>query len=63
MLKPRKAYVVRVGDKFIGPRHMHRMLVDFEKAELFRYRAAARRIMFNRKADEVMTVLITLEDE
>lgn len=42
---------------------MHRMLVDFEKAELFRYRAAARRIMFNKKADEVMVVTITLEDE
>ena len=62
-MKPRKAYVVRVGDKFVGPRHMHRMLVDFEKAELFRYRAAARRIAYNKKADEIMTVLITLEVE
>ena len=62
-MKPRKAYVVRVGDKFVGPRHMHRMLVDFDKAELFRYKAAARRIMFNKKADEIMTVLITLEVE
>jgi hypothetical protein len=41
---------------------MHRMLVDFEKAELFRYKAAARRIAFNKKADEIMTVLITLEE-
>lgn len=63
MTKKRNAFVVRVGDKFIGPRHMHRMLVDFEKAELFRYRAAARRIMFNKKADEVLVVTITLEDE
>lgn len=58
----RKAFVVRVGDKFVGPRHMHRMLVGFEKAELFRYRAAARRIAFNKKADEIMTVIITLEE-
>ncbi len=58
----RKAFVVRVGEKFVGPRHMHRMLVDFEKAELFRYKAAARRIAFNKKADEIMTVTITLEE-
>lgn len=57
----RKAYVIRVGDKFIGPRHMHRMLVPFEKAELFRYRAAAKRVAFNKQADEIMVVTITLE--
>lgn len=58
----RKAFVVRVGDRFVGPRHMHRMLVDFDKAELFRYRAAARRVAFNKKADEIMVVTITLEE-
>lgn len=58
----RRAFVVRVGDKFVGPRHMHRALVDFEKAELFRYRAAARRVAFNKQADEIMAVTITLED-
>lgn len=57
----RKAYVVRVGEQFIGPRHMHRMLVPFEKAELFRYRAAAKRIAHAKKADEIMVVTITLE--
>lgn len=62
-MRSRKAFVVRVGEKFIGPRHMHRMLVDFDKAELFRYRAAARRIMWAKKADEIMVVTITLEDE
>lgn len=41
---------------------MHRALVDFEKAELFRYRAAARRVAFNKQADEIMAVTITLED-
>lgn len=58
----RTAYVVRVGDKFVGPRHMHRALVGFEKAELFRYRAAAKRVAYNKHADEVMVVTITLED-
>ena len=58
----RKAFVVRVGDKFVGPRHMHRMLVDFEKAELFRYRAAARRVAYAKKADEIMVVTIRLEE-
>lgn len=62
-MKTRRAFVVRVGDKFIGPRHMHRMLVDFDKAELFRYRAAARRIAFLKKADEIMAVSITLEEQ
>lgn len=62
-MKTRKAFVVRVGDKFVGPRHMHRMLVDFEKAEMFRYKAAARRIAYNKKADEIMSVVITLEQE
>ena len=61
-MKTRKAFVVRCGDMFIGPRHMHRMLVTFEKAELFGYRAAAKRIAYNRKADEIMTVVITLEE-
>lgn len=68
-MKARKAYVVRVGDKFVGPRYMHRILVPFDKAEMFRYQAAARRVAFNKKADsgaataaEIMTVLITLED-
>lgn len=59
--KVRKAFVVRVGALFIGPRHMHRALVSFEKAELFRYRAAAKRIAYARKADEIMEVKITLE--
>lgn len=58
----RKAFVVRVGDKFVGPRHMHRMLVDFEKAELFRYKAAARRVAYAKKADEIMVVRISLEE-
>jgi hypothetical protein len=62
MLKTRKAFVVRVGQQFIGPRHMHRALVSFEKAELFRYRAAAKRIAYAKRADEIMTVLITLEE-
>jgi hypothetical protein len=39
------------------------MLVDFDKAELFRYRAAARRVAFHKKADDIMTVVITLEEE
>ena len=42
---------------------MHRMLVDFEKAEMFRYKAAARRIAYNKKADEIMSVVITLEQD
>lgn len=58
----RIAYVVRVGDKFVGPRHMQRTLVGFEKAELFRYRAAAKRVAFDRQPSEVMVVKITLED-
>lgn len=58
----RIAYVVRVGDKFVGPRHMQRTLVGFEKAELFRYRAAAKRVAFNKQPSEVMVVKITLED-
>ena len=61
-MKSRKAFVVRVGEQFVGPRHMHRALVSFEKAELFRYRAAAKRIAYANKADEIMTVLITLEE-
>lgn len=60
--KPRKAFVIRVGEQFVGPRHMHRNLVSFEKAELFRYRAAAKRVAYNKKADEVMEVRITLEE-
>jgi hypothetical protein len=62
MLKSRKAFVVRVGEQFVGPRHMHRALVSFEKAELFRYKAAARRIAYAKKADEIMTVTIALEE-
>jgi hypothetical protein len=61
-LKSRKAFVVRVGQQFVGPRHMHRALVSFEKAELFRYRAAAKRIAYAKKADEIMTVTIALEE-
>ena len=61
-MKSRKAFVVRVGEQFVGPRHMHRALVSFEKAELFRYKAAARRIAYAKKADEIMTVTITLEE-
>jgi hypothetical protein len=41
---------------------MHRALVSFEKAELFRYMAAARRIAYAKKADEIMTVTIALEE-
>lgn len=59
--KERKAFVVRIGEQFIGPRHMHRNLVSFEKAELFRYRAAAKRVAYNKQADEIMEVRITLE--
>lgn len=58
----RTAYVVRVGDKFVGPRHMQRTLVGFEKAELFHYRAVAKRVAFNRQPSEVVVVKITLED-
>lgn len=58
----RKAYVIRVGDKFVGPRHMKRVLVDFSKAEIYRYRKAAKRMAYLKKADEVMTVTITLEE-
>ena len=61
MSTTRKAFVVRVGDKFIGPRYMHRMLVDFDKAELFKYKKAAKRMAFHKKADEIMSVLIQLE--
>lgn len=61
-MKSRKAFVVRVGDQFIGPRHAHRALVSFEKAELFRYRAAAKRIAYAKKADEIMEVRITLDE-
>ncbi len=61
-MKSRKAFVVRVGQQFVGPRHMHRALVSFEKAELFRYRAAAKRIAYAKKADEIMTVTIALEE-
>ena len=61
-MKSRKAFVVRVGHQFVGPRHSHRALVSFEKAELFRYRAAAKRIAYSKKADEIMTVTITLEE-
>ena len=61
MTTTRKAFVVRVGDKFIGPRYMHRMLVDFDKAELFKYKKAAKRMAFHKKADEIMSVLIQLE--
>ena len=61
-MKSRKAFVVRVGEQFVGPRHMHRALVSFEKAELFRYKAAARRIAYAKKADEIMTVTIALEE-
>ncbi len=61
-MKSRKAFVVRVGQQFIGPRHAHRALVSFEKAELFRYRAAAKRIAYAQKADEIMTVTIALEE-
>ena len=63
MTTTRKAFVVRVGDKFIGPRYMHRMLVDFDKAELFKYKKAAKRMAFHKKADEIMSVIITLERE
>lgn len=61
--KERKAFVVRVGEQFIGPRHMHRALVSFEKAELFRYRAAAKRVAYNKQADEIMEVRITLVEQ
>jgi hypothetical protein len=61
-MKSRKAFVVRVGEQFVGPRHMHRALVSFEKAELFRYRAAAKRIAYAKKADEIMEVRITLDE-
>ena len=61
MTTTRKAFVVRVGDKFIGPRYMNRMLVDFDKAELFKYKKAAKRMAFHKKADEIMAVLIQLE--
>lgn len=60
--KERKAFVIRVGEQFVGPRHMHRNLVSFEKAELFRYRAAAKRVAYAKKADEIMSVKITLEE-
>jgi len=58
----RKAFVIRVGDKFVGPRHMKRALVDFDKAELYRYKKAAKRMAFLKKADEVMAVTIELEE-
>jgi len=58
----RIAYVVQVGDKFVGPRHMNRVLVGFEKAELFHYRAVAKRVAYNRQPSEVVVVKITPED-
>ena len=61
-MKSRKAFVVRIGQEFVGPRHAHRALVSFEKAELFRYRTVAKRIAHAKKADEIMTVTITLEE-
>lgn len=60
-MKKRKAFVVRKGELFVSPRYMQRTLVPFEKAELFRYRAAARRIAYTKQADEIMEVTITLE--
>ena len=60
-MKKRKAFVVRKGELFVAPRYMQRTLVSFEKAELFRYRAAARRIAYTKQADEIMEVTITLE--
>jgi hypothetical protein len=37
------------------------MLVDFDKAELFKYKKAAKRMAFHKKADEIMAVVIQLE--
>jgi hypothetical protein len=42
---------------------MHRILVDFDKAELYCYKKAAKRMAFLKKADEVMAVTIQLEDK
>jgi hypothetical protein len=59
----RKAYVVRVGDKFVGGRHLHRKLVDFGMADLFTYKQPARRVAYKKRADEIMEVTITLEGD
>jgi len=63
MTQHRKAFVIRVGDKFVGPRHLNRALTDFDKADLYTYKQSARRLAYRKRADEIMPVLIMLEQD
>lgn len=56
----REAYVVCVGDQFVGTKRHHRELTSFDEAELFRSKGAAKRIAAKIRANDVKKVTISM---
>lgn len=60
---PRVGFVVSVGDEFIGPRHLNYQKVAFAQAEIYKYKAAAKRKAHKYSGSKILQVTIRIDDE